>query len=1418
MLLLSFILIHPPAASAADRDTRAISVDHSKDHLNRRSHTPEQYERAIRKIRARRERDLDRRLELEQLKQDRGGQTGSSVQAVNITAQTGTFNTRDDFGDFTLMGEVKNTGGTSAVFVEINVNMYDSGNNLLGTDSTFIDGGYNADIGGGTFGNALGSGDTGFFILYTTETYANVDHYTYSFTYETYSHSAANATVAFMGSPTASNFSGDLRFTGTVRNSSGQYLTYFTEVYFAAYNASGKVIDVGSTFVDGTVYDFGSGTTDTALEPLATGPITLYMDAAYSAYSTNKYAFEWKEVLENPIVTHQLIVSTYPDNGATVTVSPNDTSSLGDGVTQFVRTYEEGAEVTLTAPASHNGKTFSHWYIDFVSYPTRTVTLTMDQVWIVTAHYQDAAPTTYTLTVSSSPSGAGITVSPDDVDGYGNGTTYFTRKYNEGTDVTLTAPASHNGQNFSHWTVGGSNQTARTIQVAMDQDKQATATYQSPPATTYSITVQSTPFSNIPVNFNKTDVNGNEDGFTSVTRTYNEGTYLYFGLPSDFNGEPIYKMTVNGEDFFWSSGHYVTMDKDYTVLVYYQEPPTKKLTVRSFPFSNVYISLGTPSIDGKQTGYTEFTYEYSERNVVGLLAQPTYNGQAFYKWTINGEDFFDNYKEWYMLNGDTTAIVYYGNSGRDSYTLNVSSSPDQGALISVTPDDAGGNGNGATGFSRTYDNGTVVTLTAPSTHKGNNFSSWTINGATKTTQTIQVTMNQNRSVKAYYQSANAGYCDLSVISTPASGVAIEVSPADKSSQSGGVTGFQRSYQIGTVVTLTAPAAFDGKSFSKWEVGSGQFESSRVLVLTMAENTTAKAIYETASPPPSGSYTLNIQSRPITGVPVSVSPGDKNGNGDGSTNFSRVYDSGTDVTVTAPDMHGGMYFSKWLLDGNDRVSRELVIPVNANRTAIAVYTSQPPTISLSRSELYFCYIQGGSTPKPQSFTITNSGGGSLDWSVADGSDVQCSPDSGAGGGIVTVNVDPSGLSNGSYSAELEITSSAASNSPRVVRVYLEVKPASQNQAPFGDFSTPLDNSTVMSSIAVTGWVVDDNDVDSVKLYREEGKALVYIGDAVFVEGARPDVEGAYPGYPANYKAGWGYMLLTNFLPGGGNGTFKLHAVASDTGGLKTTLGIRTIHCDNKNAVKPFGAIDTPAQGGTASGGKFVNWGWALTPQPNSIPIDGSTINVFVDGVKLGNPAYNVYRSDIATLFPGYANSDGAVGYFYLDTTAYEEGVHSIQWTARDSAGNTDGIGSRYFVVTNSGSSRAASSHASDRPILRPLDGASYTAQNHDIKPELPVRVSTQHIETRELERVEIKLHGPDHMNHMPISYFGYLLVNGKLERLPVGSTLDKKNRAFLWNPGPGHLGVYHLVFIAAGPEGGEYRQDAIVEIVPAQTTR
>ena len=161
-----------------------------------------------------------------------------------------------------------------------------------------------------------------------------------------------------------------------------------------------------------------------------------------------------------------------------------------------------------------------------------------------------------------------------------------------------------------------------------------------------------------------------------------------------------------------------------------------------------------------------------------------------------------------------------------------------------------------------------------------------------------------------------------------------------------------------------------------------------------------------------------------------------------------------------------------------------------------------------------------------------------------------------------------------------------------------------------------------------------------------------------------------------------MLLSNMLPDRGNGSFMISAFARALDGTSTLLGSKPIVCANATATKPFGTIDTPKQGETVSG-TIVNFGWALTPWPKMIPPDGSTIEVLVDGIVIGHAAYGFARSDIQSLFPGYANTDGAIGYFILDTRTMSNGVHAIAWIVRDNTGATEGIGSRYFTVSNGG---------------------------------------------------------------------------------------------------------------------------------------
>jgi len=487
------------------------------------------------------------------------------------------------------------------------------------------------------------------------------------------------------------------------------------------------------------------------------------------------------------------------------------------------------------------------------------------------------------------------------------------------------------------------------------------------------------------------------------------------------------------------------------------------------------------------------------------------------------------------------------------------------------------------------------------------------------------------------------------------------------------------------------------------------------------------------------------------------------------------------------------------------------------------TLEQVEIASSRDSLSFSATTSGYKTGPQTIDISNLETGLLNWSISDDASwLTCAPISGSGSGVVSVSVDPASLTVGAYDGTITISDPGAANSPVSVPVTLTVYGAETTAAPFGEFSTPVDGSTVMSSIPVTGWALDDIGVESVKIYRGETGNLVYIGDASFVEGSRPDVEGAFPAYPMSYKAGWGYMLLTYFLPDGGNGTFKLHAIAADSEGKSVTLGVKIITCDNAHAVKPFGAIDTPTQGGTASGASFINWGWALTPQPNSIKTDGSSMRLYIDGVYIGHPTYNVYRGDIAGLFPGYANTNGAIGYYSIDTTALKNGVHTIAWIVTDNGGNSDGIGSRFFAVQNSGAgekgrAEARKSGRAEKDESR--RGAPACAPAFD--PSSPVfDPCSRSLTFDEIKTVEIKELEPVEINLFDGMIFnskleGYLMVGDKLRGLPIGSTLDTGKGIFYWQPGPGFIGEYSFVFIRKDEEGRYTRRNLIILIKPGR---
>lgn len=526
-----------------------------------------------------------------------------------------------------------------------------------------------------------------------------------------------------------------------------------------------------------------------------------------------------------------------------------------------------------------------------------------------------------------------------------------------------------------------------------------------------------------------------------------------------------------------------------------------------------------------------------------------------------------------------------------------------------------------------------------------------------------------------------------------------------------------------------------------------------------------------------------------------------------------FDSGSIVPVSATPAAGFSF------TGFSGVLTGIVTPQPVTMTGpLSVTAGFRSIYSLSPAALSFAAPVGGAAlTAPQAITVTGNGSINTWTATSDKPWLQVTPIAGQRNGRFTISILRSALPPlGIYTGKVTITAGAAYAGSLVLPCTLSMKPFTS--APFGTLETPADGATGLAgSVAVTGWALDDIGINKVTIWRDpvgtEGvhpNGLVYIGDATFVAGARPDVEASQPGLPAAYRAGWGYLLLTNALPGppgkGGNGLFKFHAYAVDEEGNQTQLGTRTFTVDNKSSVKPFGAIDTPAPGETVSGASFSNAGWALTPQPALIPADGSTIWVLIDGVNVAHPQYGGARGDVASIFPGFANSLNSAGVYPLDTTKYANGTHSIAWVVFDNLNHVDGIGSRFFEIQNAppaatGGVAAAPIQAARESGARmrraTASGAAFPSFRAGYNPGaalVPIRAAGdglyEAIALNEMGLLEIQLPAG-------AGWHAALRFGGELRELPIGSTFDAASGTFYWQAGPGFLGRFELQFTSDG---------------------
>src|SRR5688500_14296214 len=135
-----------------------------------------------------------------------------------------------------------------------------------------------------------------------------------------------------------------------------------------------------------------------------------------------------------------------------------------------------------------------------------------------------------------------------------------------------------------------------------------------------------------------------------------------------------------------------------------------------------------------------------------------------------------------------------------------------------------------------------------------------------------------------------------IVVTSSNGVNVRSTPG------GTLVGGQGQGSTGTIVGGPQNAPFGGVSYTWWNVNFSSGADGWVIQDGIAAVTV---------------YTLTVSSsNPSSGVYIYVGPNDRQGQADGTTSFTRQYNSGTSVTLIAPTTAGGNTFLKWTRNGSD----------------------------------------------------------------------------------------------------------------------------------------------------------------------------------------------------------------------------------------------------------------------------------------------------------------------------------------------------------------------------------------------------------------------------------------------------------------------------------------------------------------------
>ncbi len=269
----------------------------------------------------------------------------------------------------------------------------------------------------------------------------------------------------------------------------------------------------------------------------------------------------------------------------------------------------------------------------------------------------------------------------------------------------------------------------------------------------------------------------------------------------------------------------------------------------------------------------------------------------------------------------------------------------------------------------------------------------------------------------------------------------------------------------------------------------------------------------------------------------------------------------------------------------------------------------------------------------------------------------------------------------------------------------------NLRPFGSLDEPIRDATLYGNFCdgapassvhytpVRGWALDlgtsENTgrvsyvellVDGVRWYSTDDCAWsdsfgAYVNCYGF---PRFDVSRYYPTYPDAPRAGFMFAMDVGALLGAGvhPGNHTLSVRVGDKEGtfgyIPSSSGIPVFFTcsDSDTDFASLGYIDYPGRF-SYLGGTVRFYGWAIDQNAGGV----QAVEIWVDGVYVGNAVYGTARTDVRDAYPFISGSFNSGWWFDFDTTQLANQGHRLTVRTMDALGNHSEIGSIDFYTAN-----------------------------------------------------------------------------------------------------------------------------------------